>query len=130
MSIDTRAEYTGPIGRILFDRLALNPSLVIVRLPGVEPGGTYIGQIRGFAKQLSLNENENYHISLGVYYPDRSELSNVLLTQNRFILPFALIKVPQRAGRPPSVWSGQTISPNASSTMFTSRKCEVLLTAP
>jgi hypothetical protein len=91
-------DYRGePVGYLNF-----NPSLMIVWLLGVEPGETYVGQIRGFARQAS--QKEYYYISLEVIYPDRTELSTVQLATSRFIVPFALIDVPQVGGRRPSVW--------------------------
>jgi len=71
-----------------------------VWLAGLESGGTYIGQIRGFANPIPGGQ---YHIALKVVYPNRFEISYVPLTTKSFVVPFAFITVPQLTGITPNV---------------------------
>jgi hypothetical protein len=73
---------------------------MIIWLTGLEPGGTYIGQIRGFANPLS---SQQYHIALKLVYPNRFETSYVPLTTKSFVVPFAFITVPQLTSLTPNV---------------------------
>jgi hypothetical protein len=73
---------------------------MIVWLAGLEPGATYVGQIRGFTDPLPSRQ---YHIALKVVYPNRFEISYVLLTTKSFIVPFAFIALPQLTGITPHV---------------------------
>jgi hypothetical protein len=61
-----------------------------IYLPGMQPGGTYVGQIRCFTNPILPQQ---YHVALKVVYPDRFELSYIVVPSRSFVVPFAFISL-------------------------------------
>ena len=73
---------------------------MMVWLPGLEAGATYIGQIRCFTGPIPSSQ---YHVALKVVYPNRFETSYIAVTTSTFVVPFAFIAVPPLTGITPNV---------------------------
>jgi hypothetical protein len=73
---------------------------MIVWLPGIEAGATYVGQIRCFTSPIP---NHEYHIALKLVYTDKFEVSYIPVIKSSFIVPFAFISVSAQKGITPNV---------------------------